>query len=78
MWNRTMVPVHLYKASAASLRKPQWGLIDTTALSPWNVMAWGLKQIRGVVVGSGSDAPRLRTQELVLVSNLQVCAVLGQ
>ncbi|KAL4761057.1 putative vacuolar sorting protein SNF7 family protein [Aspergillus foveolatus] len=74
VWNRTMVPVHLYKASAASLRQPQWGLIDTTALSPWNVMAWGLKQIRGVVVGSGSDAPRLQTQELVLVSNLQEAA----
>ncbi|KAL4812772.1 Snf7-domain-containing protein [Aspergillus spinulosporus] len=74
VWNRTMVPVHLYKASAASLRKPQWGLIDTTALSPWNVMAWGLKQIRGVVVGSGSDAPSLQTQELVLVSNLQEAA----
>ncbi|RDW79195.1 putative vacuolar sorting protein SNF7 family protein [Aspergillus mulundensis] len=71
MWNRTMVPVQLYKASAASLRKPQWGLIDTTALSPWNVMTWGLKQIRGVVVGSGPDAPRLQNQELVLVGNLQ-------
>ncbi|KAL6231132.1 hypothetical protein BDW75DRAFT_51725 [Aspergillus navahoensis] len=71
VWNRTMVPVQLYKASAASLRKPQWGLIDTTALSPWNVMTWWLKQIRGVVVGSGPDAPRLPTQELVLVGNLQ-------
>ncbi|KAL5045488.1 hypothetical protein BDW71DRAFT_78401 [Aspergillus fruticulosus] len=71
VWNRTMVPVRLYKASAASLRKPQWSLIDTTALSPWNVMTWGLKQIRGVVVGSGFDAPRLQTQELVLVGNLQ-------
>ncbi|KAL4733262.1 Snf7-domain-containing protein [Aspergillus similis] len=74
VWNRTMVPLHLFKTSAASLRKPQWGLIDTTALSPWNVMAWGLKQIRGVVVGSGSDSPRLQTQELVLVSNLQEAA----
>lgn len=66
------MPVQLYKASAASLRKPQWGLIDTTALSPWSVMTWGLKQIRGVVVGSGSDGPRLQPQELVLVGNLQV------
>ncbi|KAI9375650.1 Snf7-domain-containing protein [Aspergillus egyptiacus] len=71
MWNRTMVPLQLYKASGASLRKPQWGLIDTTALSPWNVMAWGLKQIRGIVVGSGSDIPRLQPQELVLVENLK-------
>ncbi|OJJ65191.1 hypothetical protein ASPSYDRAFT_141671 [Aspergillus sydowii CBS 593.65] len=71
VWNRMMVPVQLYKASATSLRKPQWGLIDTTALSPWNVMTWGLKQIKGVVVGSGSDGPRLQPQVLVLVGNLQ-------
>ncbi|BCS19827.1 putative vacuolar sorting protein SNF7 family protein [Aspergillus puulaauensis] len=71
VWNRTMVPVQLYNASATSLRKPQWGLIDTTALSPWNVMTWGLKQIKGVVVGSGSDGPRLQPQVLVLVGNLQ-------
>ncbi|KAL4787995.1 Snf7-domain-containing protein [Aspergillus varians] len=71
VWNRSMVPLQLYKASAASLRKPHWGLIDTTALSPWNVMTWGLKQIRGVVIGSGSNGPRLQSQELVLVGNLQ-------
>ncbi|OJI99340.1 hypothetical protein ASPVEDRAFT_124325 [Aspergillus versicolor CBS 583.65] len=71
VWNRTMVPVQLYKASGTSLRKPQWGLIDTTALSPWNVMTWGLKQIKGFVVGSGSDGPRLQPQVLVLVGNLQ-------
>ncbi|KAL4807573.1 Snf7-domain-containing protein [Aspergillus unguis] len=70
MWNRTMIPVQLYKASSASLRKPQWGLIDTTALSPWNVMTWGLKQIRGAV-WSSSDGPRLQNQDLVLVGNLQ-------
>ncbi|KAL4931943.1 putative vacuolar sorting protein SNF7 family protein [Aspergillus undulatus] len=71
MWKRTVVPVQLYKSSAASLRRPQWGLIDTTALSPWNVMTWGLKQIRDVVVGSGSEGPKLHSQELVLVKNLQ-------
>ncbi|KAL4883432.1 Snf7-domain-containing protein [Aspergillus karnatakaensis] len=71
IWNRNMVPLQLYKASAMSLRKPQWGLIDTTTLSPWSVMAWGLKQIRGVVIGSASDLPRLQTQELVIVANLQ-------
>ncbi|KAL3474004.1 Snf7-domain-containing protein [Aspergillus californicus] len=71
IWNRTMIPIQLYQASSTSLRKPQWGLIDTTALSPWNVMAWGVKQLRGVVVGSGSDIPRLQAQELVLVENLK-------
>ncbi|KAJ0419040.1 Snf7-domain-containing protein [Aspergillus carlsbadensis] len=74
VWNRVMVPLQLFKASGTSLRKPQWGLIDTTALSPWNVMAWGLKQMRGVVVGSGSDGPKLQAQELVLVENLQEVA----
>ncbi|KAL5336406.1 Snf7-domain-containing protein [Aspergillus crustosus] len=71
IWNRSMIPLQLYNTSATSLRKPQWGLIDTTAISPWRVMAWGLKQIRGVVVGSGSDLPRLQAQQLVLVENLQ-------
>ncbi|KAL2864484.1 putative vacuolar sorting protein SNF7 family protein [Aspergillus lucknowensis] len=74
MWNRTMIPLQLFKASGGSLRKPQWGLIDTTVLSPWNVMAWGLKQIRGVVIGPGSDGPRLQSQDLVLVENLQEAA----
>jgi charged multivesicular body protein 7 len=73
VWNRVMVPLQLFKASGTSLRKPQWGLIDTTALSPWNVMVWGLKQMRGIVIGSGSDGTKLQAQELVLVENLQVC-----
>ncbi|PTU17258.1 hypothetical protein P175DRAFT_0446240 [Aspergillus ochraceoroseus IBT 24754] len=71
-WNRSMVPVQLYKASGTSLRKPQWGIIDTSALSPWTVMSWGLKQLKGVMIGSGSDhGPRVQAQELVLVQNLQ-------
>ncbi|KAL3496259.1 Snf7-domain-containing protein [Aspergillus germanicus] len=74
VWNRVMVPLRLFKASGTSLRKPQWGLIDTTALSPWNVMVWGLKQMRGIVVGSGSDGTKLQAQELVLVENLQEAA----
>ncbi|CEL08822.1 hypothetical protein ASPCAL11967 [Aspergillus calidoustus] len=74
VWNRVMVPLQLFKASGTSLRKPQWGLIDTTALSPWNVMVWGLKQIRGIVVGAVSDGGKLQAQELVLVENLQEAA----
>ncbi|KAL3444941.1 Snf7-domain-containing protein [Aspergillus insuetus] len=74
VWNRVMVPLQLFKASGTSLRKPQWGLIDTTALSPWNVMVWGLKQMRGIVIGSGSDGTKLQAQELVLVENLQEAA----
>ncbi|KAL3467760.1 Snf7-domain-containing protein [Aspergillus heterothallicus] len=74
MWNRVMVPLSLFKASGTSLRKPQWGLIDTTALSPWNVMVWGLKQIRGIVVGSGANGAKLHAQDLVLVENLQEAA----
>lgn len=43
-------------------------------------MSWGMKQIRGFVVGSDSleSAPRLRPLELVLVENLQVCELSTQ
>ena len=69
-----MVPLQLYISTPGSLRKSQWGFIDPSILSPWNVMSWGMKQIRGFVVGSDSleSAPRLRPLELVLVENLQV------
>ncbi|OOF98360.1 hypothetical protein ASPCADRAFT_44255 [Aspergillus carbonarius ITEM 5010] len=71
--NRTMVPLHLYRSNPASLRKPQWG-IDTSVLSPWAVMSWGMKQLKGVVVGSEEATPRLQAQELVLVENLKEAA----
>lgn len=69
-----MVPLQLYKANAISLQKSQWSLINPGALSPWRVMSWGMKQLRGFVVGSdGLDsAPKLQVQELVLVDNLKV------
>lgn len=69
-----MVPLPLYRTNAGSLRKSQWGFIDPSVLSPWNVMSWGMKQLRGIVVSSEGleSAPRLRTLELVLVENLQV------
>ena len=70
-----MVPLQVYRTSGASLRKKGW--IDPGTLSPWNVMSWGMKQLRGIVVGSdGLDsAAPLRGQELVLVENLQVSEV---
>ncbi|GLA13588.1 hypothetical protein AnigIFM62618_010842 [Aspergillus niger] len=71
--NRTMVPLHLYRTNPASLRKPQWG-IDTSVLSPWAVMSWGMKQLKGVVIGSEEATPRLQPQELVLVENLKEAA----
>lgn len=72
-----MVPLQLFKTSAVSLRKSQWSLIDPGVLSPWRVMSWGIRQLRGFVVGSDSlDAsPRLQVQELVLVENLKVAWV---
>ena len=71
---RSMVPLQLYKTSGASLQKKQWQLVDPGMLSPWNVMSWGIKQLRGIVVGSDSleSSPRLQVQELVLVENLKV------
>lgn len=72
-----MVPLHLYRTNPASLRKPQWG-IDTSVLSPWTVMSWGMKQLKGVVIGGEEATPRLQPQELVLVENLKVgCVDLG-
>ncbi|RDK46797.1 SNF7 family protein [Aspergillus phoenicis ATCC 13157] len=71
--NRTMVPLHLYRTNPASLRKPQWG-IDTSVMSPWAVMSWGMKQLKGVVIGSEEATPRLQPQELVLVENLKEAA----
>lgn len=68
-----MVPLPLYRTDAGSLRKSQWGFIDSSVFSPWNVMSWGMKQLRGIVVGSEGleSAPRLRALELVLVENLE-------
>ncbi|OJJ97191.1 hypothetical protein ASPACDRAFT_33110 [Aspergillus aculeatus ATCC 16872] len=71
--NRTMVPLQMYKNSGVSLQKPGWG-IDTSALSPWVVMSWGMKQLKGVVLGSEEATPRLQAQELVLVENLKEAA----
>ncbi|CEJ58201.1 hypothetical protein PMG11_06867 [Penicillium brasilianum] len=75
MRKHTMIPLSVYKTSGASLQKAQWRLIDPGALSPWNVMSWGVRQLKGFVVGSdGESAPKLQVQELVLVENLQEAA----
>lgn len=72
MRNRTMIPLQIYKTDAGSLRKSQWRLIDPGALSPWNVMSWGMRQLKGFVISSDESAPKLQVQELVLVENLKV------
>ncbi|CRG83675.1 putative protein C1604,18c [Talaromyces islandicus] len=64
---RSMVPQEVYKSSSFSLRTSRWR-IDPGVLSPWNVMNWGLKQLKGMVAGSTTT---LRVQTLVLVENLQ-------
>lgn len=71
---QTMIPLQLYRSGAVTLQKRQWRVIDPAALSPWSVMSWGMKQLRGFVVGSGTldSLPQLQVQELVLVENLQV------
>jgi len=74
-----MVPLPLYRSSGASLKaRGGWRIIDPGVLSPWNVMSWGLRQLKGIVVGWDSNletSPRLQVQELVLVENLKVCLV---
>ena len=73
MGKRTMVPLPVYKTDPGCLRKSEWRLIDPSTLSPWNVMSWGARQLKGMVVGSDDSAPKIQVQELVLVENLQVC-----
>ncbi|CAI7665984.1 unnamed protein product [Penicillium palitans] len=77
--NNSMIPLPVYKTTAGLLqKKSQWKLIDPGVLSPWNVMTWGARQLKGFVVGSESDlAPKLQVQELVLVENLQEAADLA-
>ncbi|CAI7577513.1 unnamed protein product [Penicillium viridicatum] len=77
--NNSMIPLPVYKTTAGLLqKKSQWKLIDPGVLSPWNVMSWGARQLKGFVVGSESDsAPKLQVQELVLVENLQEAADLA-
>ncbi|EPS32839.1 hypothetical protein PDE_07800 [Penicillium oxalicum 114-2] len=77
MRKRTMIPLPLYKTSGSSLQKAQWKLIDPGALSPWSVMSWGVRQLKGIVIGTdGETAPKMQVQELVLVENLQEAAEL--
>ncbi|KOS47252.1 hypothetical protein ACN38_g1759 [Penicillium nordicum] len=77
--NNSMIPLPVYKTTAGLLqKKSQWKLIDPGVLSPWNVMSWGARQLKGFVVGSESDsAPKLQVQELVLIENLQEAADLA-
>ena len=76
MQNRTIVPLQAYRVNPAILQKPQWRLIDPGVLNPWNVMSWGLKQLKGVVVGTDESSPGLQGQEWILVKNLKVWAFL--
>ncbi|OJJ51250.1 hypothetical protein ASPZODRAFT_55735 [Penicilliopsis zonata CBS 506.65] len=74
--NQAMVPLQAYRASATSLHKKQWSVLDTSALSPWSIMSWGARQLKGIVLGADSleASPRLQTQDLVIVENLQEAA----
>jgi charged multivesicular body protein 7 len=70
-----MIPLTIYKTTPGLLqKKSQWSVIDPGVLSPWNVMSWGVRQLKGFVVSESDSAPRLQAQELVLVENLQETA----
>ncbi|KAF9892461.1 hypothetical protein FE257_001570 [Aspergillus nanangensis] len=71
--NRSMVPVQVFRTTPGSLQKPQWSLIDASVLSPWNVMSWGMRQLKGAV-GFGPNVSNVQVQELVLVGNLMETA----
>lgn len=72
MRKHTMIPLQIYKTDPGCLRKSHWRLVDPGALSPWNMMSWGVRQLKGFVIGSDESTPKLQVLELVLVENLQV------
>jgi hypothetical protein len=70
-----MIPLKIYKTTPGLLqKKSQWRVIDPGVLSPWNVMSWGVRQLKGFVVSESDSAPELQVQELILVDNLQEMA----
>ena len=75
MRKHTMVPLPIFKTTPGILRKSQWGVIDSGALSPWHVMSWGLRTLKGFIIGEGESAPSLQVRELVLVENLKVSSI---
>lgn len=67
-----MVPLEVYKSNNFSLSTSRWRVLDPGVLSPWNVMNWSLRQLKGLVVGTDNGSGKIRTQTLVLVDNLKV------
>lgn len=67
-----MVPLEVYRSNNFSLSTSRWRVLDPGVLSPWNVMNWSLRQLKGLVVGTDNGG-KLRTQTLVLVDNVKVC-----
>ncbi|KAJ6164871.1 hypothetical protein N7470_003543 [Penicillium chermesinum] len=77
MRKRSMVPLPIYMTTPGSLQRSQWRIIDPSALNPLNVVGWGLRQLKGFVIGEGEAAPKMQVQELVLVQNLEEAADLA-
>lgn len=69
-----MVPLEVYRSNNFRLSTSRWRVLDPGVLSPWNVVNWSLRQLKGFVVGT--DSGKLHTQKLVLVENLKVCTTL--
>ena len=69
---RDMIPLDVFKSSSIE-RKP-WHLYVT---DPWSIMTWGMKQVRGILMGGSERDYELPVRELVLVENLQVCFVIS-
>ncbi|EEA29054.1 hypothetical protein TMatcc_002582 [Talaromyces marneffei ATCC 18224] len=71
---RNIVPLEVYRSSNFSLSTSRWRALDLGVLSPWNVMNWSLRQLKGLVVGMDNGSRKLRSQTLVLVDNLKEAA----
>ena len=70
---RIMIPLEVYMSNNFTLSTSRWRVLDPGVLSPWNIMNWSLRQLKGLVVGADNGPGKIRTQTLVLVDNLKVC-----
>src|SRR5215471_925413 len=70
-----MIPLQTFQTSLASPFRRKWIHIPA-APTPWQVMGWGLKQLREFVGGSDSDEldglGKLQVRDLVIVDNVKV------
>lgn len=70
-----MVPLLVYKTSTAKLNQNNWQAIGLSSLNPQNIVGWGFRQLKGILLGQedASSSNQVKVQELVFVENVKVC-----